>query len=90
MKDIKAKDWPKQKPITLDSRYRMLEYSGITAATPNEPEVEEALGIKVGDGNQRLFTAGEQLMKRMGLQSAGDHSRPRRHGGVREECQATG
>ena len=27
-------------PITLDSRYRMLEYAGITAATPNEPEVE--------------------------------------------------
>ena len=69
VKDIKAKDWPRHVPITLDSRYRMLEYSGITAATPNEPEVEEALRIKVGDGNRRLFTAGGQLMKRMGLQS---------------------
>jgi D-glycero-beta-D-manno-heptose-7-phosphate kinase len=69
VKDIKASDWPKHKPITLDSRYRMLDYSGITAATPNEPEVEEALGIKVGAGNQRLFAAGEQLMKRMGLKS---------------------
>ena len=69
LKDITAKAWPKQKPITLDSRYRMLEYSGVTAATPNEPEVEEALGLKVGEGNQRLFLAGEQLMKRMGLQS---------------------
>src|SRR5256714_12762105 len=28
--------------IILDSRYRMLQYSGITATTPNEPEVEEA------------------------------------------------
>ena len=31
-------------PVVLDSRYRMLQYSGIAAATPNEPEVEEALG----------------------------------------------
>ena len=66
---IKAKDWPKQKPITLDSRYRMLDYSGVTAATPNEPEVEEALGVKIGDDNQRLLLAGAQLMKRMGLDS---------------------
>src|SRR5438445_4567747 len=27
-------------PVVLDSRHRMLEFSGITAATPNEPEVE--------------------------------------------------
>src|ERR1700688_3250356 len=27
-------------PVILDSRHRMLEFSGITAATPNEPEVE--------------------------------------------------
>src|SRR6516225_7855964 len=32
-------------PISLDSRYRMLQYNGVTAATPNEPEVEEALGV---------------------------------------------
>ena len=35
-------------PVVLDSRYRMLQYSGITAATPNEPEVEEALGVRIG------------------------------------------
>ncbi len=52
-----------------DSRYRMLEYSGVTAATPNEPEVEEALQTRIGDDNQRLFSAGEQVMKRMGLES---------------------
>jgi rfaE bifunctional protein kinase chain/domain len=69
VKAIKAAGWPKHKPITLDSRYRMLEYSGVTAATPNEPEVEEALGVKIGEGNQRLLLAGRQLMKRMGLES---------------------
>src|SRR5208283_797239 len=66
---IKSNGRRKNKPITLDSRYRMLEYSGATAATPNEPEVEEALHIKIGNDNQRLFSAGEQLMKRMGLES---------------------
>ena len=67
--NIKSNGWPKDKPITLDSRYRMLEYSGATAATPNEPEVEEALQVKIGDDSQRLLSAGEQLMARMGLES---------------------
>src|SRR6266581_904287 len=35
-------------PIVADSRYRLMEYSGVTAATPNEPEVEEALGVRIG------------------------------------------
>lgn len=66
---IKSNGWPKDKPITLDSRYRILEYSGATAATPNEPEVEEGLQITIGDDSKRLFSAGEQLMARMGLES---------------------
>ena len=66
---IKSNGWPGNKPITLDSRYRMLEYTGATAATPNEPEVEEALHMKIGNDDQRLLAAGEQLIARMGLQS---------------------
>lgn len=56
-------------PLILDSRYRMLQYSGATAATPNEPEVEEALGIRIGHDWNRMLAAGEQLMSRMKLQS---------------------
>lgn len=56
-------------PITLDSRYRMLEYGGITAATPNEPEVEAALKIRIGANPKKLLAAGERLMKEMSLQS---------------------
>jgi rfaE bifunctional protein kinase chain/domain len=56
-------------PIVLDSRYRMLEYSGVAAATPNEPEVEAALGVKIGNDWQRLCAAGEQIMTRMNLPS---------------------
>jgi rfaE bifunctional protein kinase chain/domain len=56
-------------PVVLDSRYRMLEYSGAIAATPNEPEVEAALGVRIGNDWSRLCSAGEQVMSRMKLQS---------------------
>src|ERR1700733_2737923 len=56
-------------PVILDSRYRMLQYSGAAAATTNEPEVEAALGIRIGNDWSRLCSAGEQVMSRMKLQS---------------------
>ena len=56
-------------PIVLDSRYRLLQYSGATAATPNEPEVEEALGLRIGQDWNKLIAAGEQVIARMKLQS---------------------
>ena len=56
-------------PVTLDSRTRILQYTGATAATPNEPEVEEALGIKIGQDWPKLVAAGERIMKSMKLQS---------------------
>src|SRR2546421_876519 len=40
---LRGKGTLSELPIVLDSRYRMLQYAGVTAATPNEPEVEEAL-----------------------------------------------
>ena len=55
-------------PVVLDSRHRMLEFSGVTAATPNEPEVEEALRIRIRDWDS-LCSAGTQIMTRMKLQS---------------------
>jgi len=66
---IRAKSGLNGIPVTLDSRFRMLEYSGITAATPNEPEVEESLGIRIGQNWSRVLSAGEQLMSRLKLQS---------------------
>ncbi len=56
-------------PAIVDSRYRLLQYSGITAATPNEPEVEAALGIRVGQNWEQLVSAGKQIMQRMNLKS---------------------
>jgi len=66
---IKSNHCLRNQPVTLDSRYRMLEFEGINAATPNEPEVEEALGIRIGHDDAKLFAAGEQLLKQMGLES---------------------
>jgi rfaE bifunctional protein kinase chain/domain len=56
-------------PVVLDSRHRMLEFSGITAVTPNEPEVEEALGVKIGQDWNHLCLAGEEIINRMKLGS---------------------
>jgi rfaE bifunctional protein kinase chain/domain len=58
-----------QVPLILDSRYRLLEYSGVTAATPNEPEVEAALDARIGENWERLTACGRQVMERMSLQS---------------------
>jgi rfaE bifunctional protein kinase chain/domain len=55
--------------VILDSRYRMLQYSGVVAATPNEPEVEAALGLRIGNDWSSLCSAGESVMSRMKLRS---------------------
>ena len=56
-------------PTIVDSRYRMLEYIGVTGATPNEPEVEAALGVKIGHDEAKLQWAADELMRRMKLKS---------------------
>lgn len=66
---IRAKGGLNGIPVTLDSRFRMLEYSGVTAATPNEPEVEQSLGIKIGQDWPKLVSSADILMHRMKLQS---------------------
>jgi rfaE bifunctional protein kinase chain/domain len=66
---VKSNGCLKNKPITVDSRYRLLEYEGASAATPNEPEVEEALHIKIGHDDQALLRAGERLLRELALES---------------------
>src|SRR5579872_273654 len=56
-------------PVTLDSRFRMLQFNGITSATPNEAEVEAALGVRIGSDEPRLAACGRKLMERMKLES---------------------
>jgi bifunctional ADP-heptose synthase (sugar kinase/adenylyltransferase) len=47
----------------------LLSDYGYGAATPNEPEVEEALGVHIGQDWKKMVAAGEQLLTRMKLES---------------------
>jgi rfaE bifunctional protein kinase chain/domain len=40
------------KPVTLDSRYNLLDYPGVTAATPNEEEAAAAAGTTLWNGEE--------------------------------------
>ncbi len=66
---VKSNGCLENKPITVDSRYRILDYEGATAATPNEPEVEEALHTRIGHDDHKLFAAAGRLMQEMRLES---------------------
>ncbi len=56
-------------PVLVDSRYRMLEYRGLTTSTPNESEVEQALGIRIDDNAEALERAGRLLLRRTGMKA---------------------
>ena len=56
-------------PILIDTRYRLLEYKGLTACTPNESEVEQALGVRINDSLAVLERAGRAILERTGMQA---------------------
>src|SRR5205085_5541763 len=59
------------KAVTLDSRYDLLRFSGVTAATPNEEEAAAAAGTSLfnGDNDVRLQQAGETLREKLGSEA---------------------
>lgn len=52
-------------PSTIDSRFALTEFQGMMAATPNEPEVETALGITIGNDMDKLEWAGRTLLRKL-------------------------
>lgn len=60
LKEAKAKDIP----VLVDSRYRLTEYSGATAMTPNQPEAESCLGGSIST-LEELHAAGHKLREKM-------------------------
>jgi rfaE bifunctional protein kinase chain/domain len=54
----------RQPPVLVDSRYSLLRYRGMTTCTPNESEVEQLLGVKIGDNAEVLEKAGRELLAR--------------------------
>jgi rfaE bifunctional protein kinase chain/domain len=51
-------------PVTLDSRFRLLNFKGFTVATPNIPEVEGALHIEIDDDKHALAQSGKLLLRK--------------------------
>ena len=51
-------------PVLVDSRYTLLAFRGMTGCTPNESEVEQLLGIRIGENLRILEQAGRELLTR--------------------------
>jgi len=68
LRDVRGRGrWPAR--VTLDSRYRLHEYAGlgITAATPNEAELEAAHGARIGADLTTLRKLARKTMTSVGL-----------------------
>ena len=59
------------KPITLDSRYALLDFkrASVTAATPNEPELEAIYGEKIGQNAEKLEALGRRTLEELHLRA---------------------
>jgi rfaE bifunctional protein kinase chain/domain len=56
-------------PVLIDTRYRLPDFRGLTACTPNESEVEQVLGVKIDDDLDVLERSGRLLLQRTGMQA---------------------
>jgi rfaE bifunctional protein kinase chain/domain len=58
-------------PVTVDSRHDLLAFAGlgITAATPNEPELEAQYRTRIGSDTALLARLGERARRKMGLEA---------------------
>ena len=56
-------------PVLIDTRYGLLKYTGLTACTPNESEVEQALGIHIDDDMRTLERAGREILSRTRMEA---------------------
>ncbi|NWG14275.1 MAG: hypothetical protein HXY20_12140 [Acidobacteria bacterium] len=54
-------------PVVVDSRFRMGEYSRVTAITPNITELEAAEGITIGGNEGLLHRVGKAVLARQRL-----------------------
>lgn len=55
-------------PVVVDSRYRLGEFLGVTAITPNESEAEACSGIKIREEDD-VITIGKTLCERLRLKA---------------------
>ncbi len=55
-------------PVLVDSRFRLSEFQGFTAATPNQEEVENLIGTQISSTEQ-LEAAAKELKQRLGYRA---------------------
>ncbi len=64
-RDVAALRTGRDGPATLvDSRYSLLQFRGMTTCTPNESEVEQLFGVRIGENLRALERAGRELLAR--------------------------
>jgi len=51
--------------VVVDSRYALSGFTGMTACTPNESEVEALLGVRINEDRAVLERAGRQLLAQL-------------------------
>jgi rfaE bifunctional protein kinase chain/domain len=68
-RDIRGRVGGRSVPVLVDSRYALTRYRGLTACAPNESEVEQALGLRIGDDLRVLERAGRQMLARTRMQA---------------------
>jgi D-glycero-beta-D-manno-heptose-7-phosphate kinase len=56
-------------PLAVDSRFRMEEFHGVTAITPNITELEAAAGISIGGDQKLLLKIGRRVLRKQQLTS---------------------
>lgn len=54
----------REKPVVVDSRYRVCDFTGVTILAPNEQEAEVAAGIPI-NGEEDLLKIGKNLLKKI-------------------------
>jgi rfaE bifunctional protein kinase chain/domain len=52
-------------PVSVDSRFRLMTFKGATVATPNESEVEAALGVETGGNTAALYEASAKVLRKL-------------------------
>jgi rfaE bifunctional protein kinase chain/domain len=50
--------------VLVDSRYALLRFRGMTTCTPNESEVEQLFGVRIGENRRVLERCGRALLDR--------------------------
>ena len=61
----------RQIPVSVDSRYQLMAYkrAGVTAATPNEAEIEALHNIAIGQDLSQLEHCGREVLRELKLKS---------------------